>query len=149
MDEKLSKQELEEFLESTLESIEKHYGKEKAESVRHILKDRTHELIYEFIPNIKINFDLDFYHDSEYGRLYVYPDGKKNQRESILIEYNEYADMVYYSGHGDKTSVNYVCKPTLDEMLYCLITVVSKFRDDNGWTWKMPCETRCENKDLN
>ena len=59
MDEKLSKQELEEFLESTLESIEKHYGKDRADIVRDILVDKTHKSIYEFIPNIKINFDLD------------------------------------------------------------------------------------------
>ncbi len=149
MDEKLSKQELEEFLESTLESIEKHYGKDRADIVRDILVDKTHKSIYEFIPNIKINFDLDFHHDENYGRLYVYPAGINNPRECIMIEYNQYGDNIHISGYGEKTSAHYVCKPTLDEMMYCLMTVVSKFRENNGWIWKMPCETRFENKDLN
>jgi hypothetical protein len=90
----------------------------------------------------KINFGLDSSLDDVYGRLYIYPDGIKNQRESITVEYNHIAEMIYISGHGENTSVNYVCKPTQEEVTYCLMTVIDKFRKDNEWTWEMPCEIR-------
>jgi len=140
-------QELKKLKKQLHKNIEEMYGKKMLEQFKSNvedkeIKDQEVEMLKVFMEDSKLNFGLDCSLDEEHQRLYLYPDGIDNQKESIILEYNQYAKMIYVSGHGDNTSINYVCKPTQDEVNYCLMTVISKFRKDNDWTWEMPCETR-------
>jgi hypothetical protein len=139
--------ELEELEKQLHKNIEEMYGKEMLEQFKSNVedkesKDQEVEMLRVFMEDSKLNFGLDYHLDEEYGRLNLYPDGVDNQMENINLKYNQYAKRIYVSGHGDKTSVSYVCKPTQDEVNYCLMTVIDQFRKDNEWTWEMPCEIR-------
>ena len=106
-------------------------------------------IIKEFIPLIEVNYGLGYYVDERHWRITIMPDGKDNGRERVEVEHNSINDMVYVYGYGKKTNINYVCKSDIDEVLYCVLTVIDQFRKDNKWTWKMPCEMRKENETNN
>lgn len=147
-------EELKKFMEETHKNIEKTWGKKVLEQFKELTekeKDFTKELerIKELSELVRVNFGLEYHVDDVYAHLYIYPVGIKNQREQIYIFYSEESDMYHVNGHGDKTNINYVCGSTEDEILYCILSTIDKFRKDNGWTWEMPCELRLKNKDLN
>ena len=139
--------ELEELKKELHKNIEDIYGKDILNKFQSSVYDKQEEnkdieMLKVFLEDSNLNFGLDSHLDEEYGRLYLYPDGVDNQRECITVEYNKYAEMIYVSGHGEITSATYVCKPTQDEVIHCLMTVINIFRKDNEWTYEMPCEER-------
>lgn len=143
----MKKEDRELVIQYVFDKIEELYGEDVLKQFKSIVDDR--EKTMEHVESLKViaednmlNFGLDYHIDELHARLYLYPDGEDNQSEFIMLYYNEHAQMIYVSGHGEKTSVNYVCKPTQDEIISCLMTTISKFRTDNGWTWEMPCEIR-------
>ena len=148
---KEQKEEIEQITKELHEKIEKVYGKEILEKFKSDVEDKEEkdneiEMLKVISENAELNFALDQYLDENFPRLYIYPDGKKNQRESITVEYNKYSEKLYVSGHGENTSTSFVCNITQEEAFYCILAVINIFRKDNEWDWKMPCETRKKNE---
>jgi hypothetical protein len=108
-------------------------------------REKNFKIVRELAENIKDNFDRDYHIDEPTKRLYVYPDGIKNQRESITINYlgeDGGKGLISMSGHGEKTTASFVCEAKLENMFYCLFDIIAKFRKDNEWDFIMPCENK-------
>ncbi len=113
------------------------YDERKAES------KKKFQIIKDFSNDITLNFNLDYHLDEEFDRLYIYPDGIKNQKEFITIaNLGEHQGewVIDMCGYGEKTNVNFVCSPENDGMYHCLYDIIKTFRENNNWNWTMPCE---------
>ena len=106
----------------------------------------TGKLIRGLVELIEMNFGLDQYllddpehhHYSKHPELYIYPGGKDNQNDTIIISESSTYDTVSVSG---PKNIDYVCKKDYDGIIACIYTVIEKYRNNSNKEYPpMPCE---------
>jgi len=105
----------------------------------------TGKFIRELEELTKTNLGIDQYlvddpthhYYSEFPQLIIYPDGKENQVDSIIVDKGN-DDKVWINGPG---STSYVCKADHDEVIHCLVSVIAKYRKESDKNYPpLPCE---------